>query len=178
MRPVAAAEDRVDRAVEVKPSNVILTTTGLPALFDFGASVAVGDAPTELTPGWAAPEIVSGAPVTPASDVHSLGALLASCVPTSRAIVELTEDMTSEDPHRRPGMAEVAARLADAAPVGAALVGAAVTTVVSGSDDSADPAAAGRVVGDCPVALTGNRFPGPLRCYSPAPDAGGGESGT
>ncbi|GAA4538811.1 serine/threonine-protein kinase [Amycolatopsis samaneae] len=67
---------------DLKPSNVLLTDDG-PRVIDFGiARAAEGD--TELThtgsiigsPGFMSPEQADGRPVTPASDIFSLGALL------------------------------------------------------------------------------------------------------
>ncbi|MFD8493977.1 serine/threonine-protein kinase [Amycolatopsis sp. NPDC059657] len=67
---------------DLKPSNVMLTDDG-PRVIDFGIARAV-DAGSELThtgsiigsPGFMSPEQADGRPVTPASDVFSLGALL------------------------------------------------------------------------------------------------------
>ncbi|OLZ60176.1 serine/threonine-protein kinase [Amycolatopsis keratiniphila] len=67
---------------DLKPSNVILTDDG-PRVIDFGiARAAEGE--TDIThtgsiigsPGFMSPEQANGHPVTPASDVFSLGALL------------------------------------------------------------------------------------------------------
>ena len=67
---------------DVKPQNVILSPTG-PRLIDFG--IARGLAETGLTnsgltvgtPGYTAPELFNGDPLSPASDVFALGATLA-----------------------------------------------------------------------------------------------------
>ncbi|WP_191256454.1 serine/threonine-protein kinase [Amycolatopsis oliviviridis] len=67
---------------DLKPSNVILTDDG-PRVIDFGiARAAEGE--TDIThtgsiigsPGFMSPEQANGYPITPASDVFSLGALL------------------------------------------------------------------------------------------------------
>ncbi|WP_410662655.1 protein kinase domain-containing protein [Amycolatopsis sp. lyj-84] len=67
---------------DLKPSNVILTDDG-PRVIDFGIARAV-EGETDIThtgsiigsPGFMSPEQANGHPVTPASDVFSLGALL------------------------------------------------------------------------------------------------------
>jgi serine/threonine protein kinase len=67
---------------DLKPSNVILADDG-PRVIDFGIARAVeGDSEITHTgsiigsPGFMSPEQANGLPVTPASDVFSLGALL------------------------------------------------------------------------------------------------------
>ncbi|WP_201776464.1 serine/threonine-protein kinase, partial [Streptacidiphilus carbonis] len=67
---------------DLKPSNVLLAADG-PRVIDFGISRAAET--TELTrtgmvvgsPGFMSPEQIEGSPVTPATDVFSLGAVLA-----------------------------------------------------------------------------------------------------
>ncbi|MEV6056153.1 serine/threonine-protein kinase [Streptomyces sp. NPDC052107] len=67
---------------DLKPSNVLLAVDG-PRVIDFGISVATGSSllteagMTIGTPGFMSPEQVSGRAVGPASDVFSLGAVLA-----------------------------------------------------------------------------------------------------
>ncbi|WP_030056662.1 MULTISPECIES: serine/threonine-protein kinase [Streptomyces] len=74
------AADLVHR--DLKPSNVLLAPDG-PRVVDFGISVAAeATALTRTgvivgTPGFMAPEQLTGAPVTPATDVFALGAVLA-----------------------------------------------------------------------------------------------------
>jgi eukaryotic-like serine/threonine-protein kinase len=87
--PVCSAVDYAHRAFivhrDLKPGNILVDTTGTPKLLDFGLSKLLhselsdpGDPeePVMATPDYASPEQIMGYPVTAASDVYSLGAVL------------------------------------------------------------------------------------------------------
>src|SRR5215469_13455380 len=71
---------------DVKPGNVLVTSSGRAVLTDFGIATVAGDpALTQTgvvvgTPGFCAPERIRGAPASPASDLWSLGATLFAAV--------------------------------------------------------------------------------------------------
>jgi eukaryotic-like serine/threonine-protein kinase len=98
---VAHAHARLVVHRDLKPGNILVTARGEVKLLDFGiAKLLEGDGAggeTELTrlsgraltPDFAAPEQILGLPVTTATDVYSLGALLylmlSGCLPYDRA---------------------------------------------------------------------------------------------
>jgi hypothetical protein len=86
--PVCSAVAYAHRAFivhrDLKPANILIDAAGSPKLLDFGISklLIAGQAdPAEtqagmMTPDYASPEQIVGDPVTVASDVYSLGAVL------------------------------------------------------------------------------------------------------
>lgn len=94
---------------DVKPANVMLAADGACALTDFG--LAKSDAYTVLTrPGqlmgsidYLAPELVTGAAATPASDIYAFGCLVFECVTgappfAGGSVVEATRAHLGEAP--------------------------------------------------------------------------------
>ncbi len=87
--PVCAAVEYAHRNFivhrDLKPANILIDRSGAPKLLDFGISKLLQTDPDEptntqgvgmLTPEYASPEQILGEPVTIASDVYSLGAVI------------------------------------------------------------------------------------------------------
>ena len=95
VRAVAFAHQNLIVHRDIKPSNLLVDAEGTPRLLDFGIAKVLRPEPGEadetriferrLTPEWASPELLSGRPVTTASDVYQLGLVLYQLLTGSRA---------------------------------------------------------------------------------------------
>ncbi len=113
---------------DLKPSNVLVDTSGQVKLLDFGIATLLEEGTAGenvartltdarvLTPAYAAPEQITGEPITTATDVYALGVLLYELLvgrhPTVRSTAtpaEVVRAVTEQDP---PRLSDVAASLA------------------------------------------------------------------
>ncbi|WP_338751920.1 serine/threonine-protein kinase [Janibacter alittae] len=121
---------------DLSPGNVLLTSTGRPALSDLGFSRLTGEPPGEVhgTDGYVAPEVIEGDEPTRSSDVHALGALAWLCltgappghvveradlqahVPDTPELVSMIQRCLDTDPTARPEADEVARAVFDSVP--------------------------------------------------------------
>jgi serine/threonine-protein kinase len=75
---------------DIKPANILFTSGGSVRITDFGIAHAVGSTPVTSTgmvmgtPGYIAPERVSGAQAGPASDLYALGVVAYECLAGSQ----------------------------------------------------------------------------------------------
>jgi serine/threonine protein kinase len=113
--------------VDIKPANVLLRD-GRPVLADFGSSRQLGAKQPPATPigspGYAAPELEAGAPISAAMDVYGVGVTLYEMLtgepvfdtalaagdrpplapPPPSDLAELVAEMIATDPAKRPGV--------------------------------------------------------------------------
>ncbi len=97
---------------DLKPSNILVADDGSVKLLDFGIAKllegpgSVGETQWRpLTPGYAAPEQITGEPLSTATDVYALGVILHQLLTGSRphesdpaTITQLTRRIVEEDP--------------------------------------------------------------------------------
>jgi serine/threonine protein kinase len=157
---------------DVKPSNVLLDRDGQAHLTDFG--IAQPEDATQLTGTgevigtlkYMAPEVLSGSPATPRSDLYSLGVVLGECIGGRPAphLEALVDRLTANDPDARPASAAQALGLLDTyedrattatVPVGAATAGRSRVIELSGRRVAAALVLLALVGGAVALALAG-----------------------
>lgn len=119
---------------DVSPGNLLLDSTGRPALADLGFARLTGEGPGDVhgTDGFVAPEVFDGSEPDRASDVYGLAALawlcltgsppghvaeridLATVVPESPELAAAVEAGLASDPESRPEADEMAVAVFDA----------------------------------------------------------------
>ncbi len=112
---VAYAHQRLVVHRDLKPSNILVNESGEVRLLDFGIAKLLDQEPrfatlshadfVPMTPGFASPEQLRGEPVTTATDVYSLGALLYLLVTGRRPFAtdlagRLSQLLAGEEPPR------------------------------------------------------------------------------
>jgi hypothetical protein len=133
---LAAAHDKGVVHRDLKPANIMLDGQGQLRITDFGLAGVAGELKDirSGTPGYLAPEQVSGQEVTARSDIYALGVVLHEVFTGKRPSPDLTHpDLASEvdrvirrclaeDPAKRPASAlQVAAAMPGGDPLAAAL---------------------------------------------------------
>jgi tetratricopeptide (TPR) repeat protein/predicted Ser/Thr protein kinase len=96
---------------DLKPANILVTSEGEPKLLDFGvakcldgSSIRTKTGAGAMTPEYASPEQVEGAPITTASDIYSLGVILyelltgARIYRTTASAIDLAREICAAEP--------------------------------------------------------------------------------
>jgi serine/threonine protein kinase len=122
---------------DIKPENVLIGADGRARLTDFG--IARHEDATQLTQAgfvigtlkYLAPEVLRGAPASPASDLFACGALFGEVLAkqSEPRLEALVVQLSARDPGERPRTAVAALDLLDAA--GAPMVGAATAVTLA-----------------------------------------------
>ncbi len=89
---LAAAHDRGVLHRDLKPANIMIDGEGAVRITDFGlaAIAGAGEGPLAGTPGYMAPELLTGSPASVRSDVYSLGLVLYELFTGRRAFTAQT----------------------------------------------------------------------------------------
>lgn len=94
---------------DLKPANILVNTEGIPQLLDFGIAQIIGQtrpdgaATLVMTPDYASPEQLRGAPTTTSTDIYLLGAVLNRLLGArpSGDLDNIVRRAMHEDPARR-----------------------------------------------------------------------------
>ena len=123
-RALEAVHERHILHRDIKPDNILVDQTGDPKLVDFGFSLRVDDQPDADgstvgqvgSPGFMAPEVVSGDSYSTSADVYSLGATLYYLLTARTTPVPIDSQWDLNSPNRDHWVA-YAERLASCEPV-------------------------------------------------------------
>lgn len=91
--PVAFAHQHLVVHCDLKPSNVLIDSSGRPSLLDFGIARLINASDLSgpikaFTPRYASPEQQNGTPVSTSTDVYSLGMMLRELVTVSNVEID------------------------------------------------------------------------------------------